>query len=315
MNPEENKYQSQSSEPANNDIQSQAQQPLNLPSTNEPSVIISNPVAPAIDQQPTTPTVDQPGVTSSNASNRGKTFTKLHQHESPIAISLIVFVILAIVFNVLFALRVQHIRNVGYANYQKQQAEAYAKLPSTIAAKDDANFGPFLENRSNGTLDLKHLVNANYTPENQNISAGLNQQVNLADGESFMVTSVQPGWESVNPNGIKPSTGNYFILLNMVIGNRSTQAQSMTDISKDTAELNGKQLLNVDIYPFQSDFANSSTVICDSVSFNQFSPGQQQNCVLVIQVPLNSLPSVVFNSVVTWNTSLKNIQMKATIKL
>lgn len=252
---------------------------------------------------------------NNSLSARNKTFAAMHQHESPISIILIIITIIGVIFNILFSLRVEHIRSIDYTNYKKQQAKIYNSLPSTIAQRDRKSFGPFVLNRPSGTLDLSHLVNGSYSVMNQQISANLKQQVNLADGESLMINSVQTNWKPINPNDLSAASGDYFILLNMVIGNRNLTTNELGDFAQASAIVNNQKLLNINVYPFASDFSNSNLEQCSNIAFNQFNPGQQVNCVMVIQVPINTLPTVEFNSLTTSSVNGASVSMEASIKL
>lgn len=74
--------------------------------------------------------------------------------------------------------------------------------------------------RSDGTLDLSELIDPVDTIKNQDITAKLNQQVNLSDGSSYMVTSVERNW--TNPE-VKAASGKELIKVNVVVGNKSKE--------------------------------------------------------------------------------------------
>lgn len=73
--------------------------------------------------------------------------------------------------------------------------------------------------RTDGTLDLSNLVDYRQVIKTQNISAGLNQQVNLSDGISYMVTGIDRN-ATIDNKYYKPGTGKEFVKVNVVVGNR-----------------------------------------------------------------------------------------------
>ena len=233
---------------------------------------------------------------------RSKAMLTLHQHESSMAIVLIVIVVLLAIFNVYFTLHVLHVRKVAYAN-----------LPSTQSKIAIAKFGPMVEKRSNATLDLSNLVNPSLVAQNQNMKAGLNEQVNFADGNSLMITSIEPNWQDTTDSYIAPQPGQYFILLNEVIGNRSKYPQTPFIVGLGTGLLNGQILQNIDM-GMSVTFNNPNTSNCDTLSLDSFFPGEQKTCSDVIQVPKGSLPKLVYSEK-NYAIGGQPLIMKATITL
>lgn len=77
--------------------------------------------------------------------------------------------------------------------------------------------GQYVVNRSTGTLDLAGLVSRQNSIADQDVTAGLNQQVNLNDAISFMVTGVERDWQT---EVVKPGEGRELVKLQVTVGNR-----------------------------------------------------------------------------------------------
>ena len=77
-----------------------------------------------------------------------------------------------------------------------------------------------VQDRSDGTLDLSNLIDRQKSIKSQDLKAKVKQQVNLSDGTSYMVTSVERNWQS-NDKYNQPDAGKEYIRVKIVIGNRS----------------------------------------------------------------------------------------------
>lgn len=78
-------------------------------------------------------------------------------------------------------------------------------------------------NRSDDTLDVSSLIDSQATIKNQDIKAGLHQQINLNDGTSYMVTGVQRNFTATTGSFIKAHAGKELIKVSVVVGNRDKQ--------------------------------------------------------------------------------------------
>lgn len=79
--------------------------------------------------------------------------------------------------------------------------------------------------RSDGTLDLSTLVDTQKDIKAQDIKAKLNQQVNLADGLSYMVTKVERNWQTDSVY-LQPKAGKELIRISLVVGNKAKEGNS-----------------------------------------------------------------------------------------
>jgi hypothetical protein len=91
--------------------------------------------------------------------------------------------------------------------------------------------------RKDGTLDLSSLINPSDTLKNQDLKAKINQQLNLSNGYSFMITGVDRNWIPPTSSYLKVTASNEYIKVNTVFGNRS-ESGSFTTSSSDFEVIN-----------------------------------------------------------------------------
>lgn len=106
----------------------------------------------------------------------------------------------------------------------KKGDEPVSKITNAIKGNDE------VVGRTDGTLDLSVLINKQDTIKNQDVRAKLNQQVNLSDGNSYMITSVERNFTS-SSRFLKPIDGKELIKINIVVGNRNKAADSYIIVS------------------------------------------------------------------------------------
>jgi hypothetical protein len=219
-----------------------------------------------------------------------KTLGFLHKHERQTSIIASVVTICLVVLNVAWGLHVLSVRHSTYETW-------YNNLPQTKAAKNQKLIGSGVENRPNGKLDMSRTINSGVAEGNQSVHAGLDQQINLLDGVSFMVTGVQKNWLPANGVQTYPFQGNYYIKLDMIVGNRSNQNTYFNAIPQE-ALVNGQSVSIihfVNIYG-QGVFPNNEQDITTLANnLGSITPGEVLKGILILQVPTNSLPNLVFS--------------------
>lgn len=105
---------------------------------------------------------------------------------------------------------------------KKEGAKVAAiETPSKTVREERKKVGNEVQDRSDGTLDLSSTFDPSQAAFDQDIKAKQNQQVNLSNGLSFMVTGVSP-WASTSKY-TKPADGKKFVQVTFLIGNRSTK--------------------------------------------------------------------------------------------
>lgn len=115
--------------------------------------------------------------------------------------------------------------------------------------------------RSDGTLDLSNLSEFKEEQKSQDLKAKLNQQINLANGVSYMVTGVERDYQS-NSEFLKPAEGKEFLKVNLVVGNKNMK-DSIYVSSLDYAVINsagGQQDSKFVIKEDVSDILQGSTL-------------------------------------------------------
>ena len=232
-----------------------------------------------------------------------KTLKVLHKYNKIVGYFVIAFVVLLSLGNILY---VFHIINVRHNNYQKY----YNNLPSVKQATAQSEFGPNVETRTDGKLDLTNLISPNLNSFQQYISFSLNQQVNFSNGMSFMVTGFQKGWQS--QSYYSPlNTSDYLVELNFVIGNRTNQTQTMS-IPDVNATFNSVSK-NVLSYPYDQSINGLPNLVNMELN-TQLQPHQQIGGAIVVEVPNNTLPPLTFTAQ-GYNYNYQQINMNATISL
>lgn len=195
----------------------------------------------------------------------------------------VAFVLFFTVFNAGWSLHVLAVRRV---NYNKQD---WAKALN--AQKD---FGPEVVDRSDGKLDLSHTIDSKYSAKDQDIKAGLNQQISLVDGLCFMVTGYEKDWKPHSSFSKPKSASNYFVKLHLVIGSRDKPdhdkaALYSSELQNITAD--GKKHKDITYYTYGSDLPDGENDIT-SLDGNKVEPGEQKEGVIVVEVPKGTLPKL-----------------------
>lgn len=81
---------------------------------------------------------------------------------------------------------------------------------------------PAVSPRTDGSLDLSQRVDLSDGLSPQDLDAAINDQINLSDGVSFMITGLEYGWSG--GGSVKNFPGQELVKLDVVVGNR-TEAQ------------------------------------------------------------------------------------------
>jgi hypothetical protein len=80
--------------------------------------------------------------------------------------------------------------------------------------------GSDVTDRNDGTLDLGSLIDKDVAIKSQSLTGKLNQQINLSDGLSYMVTKVERDVASPS-KFVKVDAGKELIKVTLVVGNRA----------------------------------------------------------------------------------------------
>lgn len=160
--------------------------------------------------------------------------------------------------------------------------------------------------RTDGKLDLSTRIDKPANPAAQDVSAKLNQQVNLGDGFSYMVTSVQRNWPSADPS-TQPASGNEFVRLNVVIGNRYKTGNFSFSSSNTFKVQDASGNLTA------STFVDTPE---ESLTGQALAPGQQVSGFMIFEVPKDSaVPYLVTSKQYTHTTSGEKITVASKVAL
>lgn len=89
--------------------------------------------------------------------------------------------------------------------------------------------------RTDGTLDLSDTVNGTADIDNQNVNASLNQQVNLKNGLSLMVTKVERNFTAFNEDFISVADDEEVVAVTLVAGSRNTDGNGVVTSALELA--------------------------------------------------------------------------------
>ena len=158
---------------------------------------------------------------------------------------------------------------------KKSGESPVANLTNSIKG-DDA-----VVNRSEGTLDLSTLIDAQETIKSQDIKAKLNQQINQSDGTSFMVTKIERNWVSSRSQSpySKPEASKELVKVTLVAGNRN-KTDAIFFANNAYKLVNAAGGLRESVYVFEDDIA-------DVLRGQEIQPGKQISGSLLVKVDKN----------------------------
>lgn len=161
--------------------------------------------------------------------------------------------------------------------------------------------------RPDGTLELQPLIDEQDTITAQDLTGKLNQQINLSNGLSFMVTKVERNWVSTAKYD-QPDAGKEFVRVHMVVGNR-TQSGSIS---------NRFELQNAAGGRVKDEFIAESALPDQLSLFTSIDPGNQKTGSMVFQVNKDETPiSLVYNTEYTkiGDSDDKAVALRASVPL
>lgn len=182
------------------------------------------------------------------------------------------------------------------------------KVKKTTSSSHTTSSQSSVINRPSGTLDLSPLIDTNATIKSQTLKGKLNQQLNMNDGFSFMVTKVDSNFVSPNQYA-KPDAGKQFIAVYVVGGNR--QKDKTMYFAPDTIFKlkNSKGGLETSYYgAAQPNFESSA---------GSLQPGGQKTAIIVFSVDPDEKPlTLVYRAKydkIAYNDGQSHQQDKATL--
>jgi hypothetical protein len=167
-----------------------------------------------------------------------------------------------------------------------------------------------VQDRSDGTLDLSNLIDRQKTIKTQDLKAKVNQQVNLSDGTSYMVTGVERNWTSSDKYN-QPDAGKEYIRVKIVIGNRSQTgtvyaSSSMFQLKNSTGGLQD--------YVYVTDSELSDRINSESISAGKQVSGSIIYAVDSNEKGLSLVTSDEYESIGTTNKQHVTIKSEVTLE-
>lgn len=187
----------------------------------------ATPLEPQNMQAPQQPLVS-PGLPTSIPS--------IPNHREPSKKLSMIAAVVFILFSIGMLVFAWHVLSVRKHNAKKVAA---IYKPASLAKEEQKKVGEAVVASKNNTLDLSKTFNSEYSAFDQDVTAKIGQQVNLSNGLSFIVTSVEP-WTSKDKYN-KPDEGKKFIRVNITVGSRAEKRLASYDIGAFTIRENDGQ--------------------------------------------------------------------------
>lgn len=168
----------------------------------------------------------------------------------------------------------------------------YSSLKTTEPLKD-------------GKLTLSPQFVATEAIQTQTVTAKVGDQINMSDGISFAVSKVERGW--VAPTGSKPRSGNEFVALTILYGNRDAEdSQYFSATALKLHDSTGKEQYDSFVTPLSKD---------GNFPSEPLEPGEQRTGILVFEVKIGEAPLDVFYDEAYISSESGNVKLKATVDL
>ena len=295
--------------------------PLNPANYAQPQIPVQPQASPAMaqnDQYTTYRTTLQADI---NVPKDGeKTLSWVHRNQKKASLITTVLVILVSSLNVFYAFHVMSIRHKNKVAYLAAGGSYLDPKAAADQVKNDN--GPNIENRPDGTLDMSHKISASYnsTPASQNIkTTGLNQQINLYNGLSMMITSVQknPPLPQSMQDELQNSplaSGYGYVRVNMIIGNRNQSDAMYVSLYNLSANVDGAKVNNIIVdtsYGNDHPFGSAS----DLSGSNQIDSNKTLSGAFYIKVPLSPLPTITYEAESVKGSDNKSLSLIGEFKL
>ncbi|MDQ5972378.1 MAG: hypothetical protein QG553_537 [Patescibacteria group bacterium] len=165
-----------------------------------------------------------------------------------------------------------------------------------------------VQDRSDGTLDVSNLIEDKQTSlKNQDIKAKLNQQVNLSDGTSFMITKVERNYVS-DSKYVKAAAGKELVKVSVVVGNRlkSGTVYATSGMFKATNAAGGS---------ITAEFLSKDDV-ADAIVGTSIDPGKQLAGVVIYEVDSGeAIQAISVTNKYKNYTTEETIEVKGTVSL
>lgn len=140
-----------------------------------------------------------------------------------------------------------------------------------------------VEDRSDGTLNLSGtLIDEQDTIKTQDLKAKLNQQVNLSNGDSYMITAIERNFVS-SSRYLKASSGKELVKVSLVVGSRNKDGNYYASTFGKLRAANGAE--------FRAKLVSKSEEP-EAMQSGEIAGGQQQKGFVIFEVTKDEKPLV-----------------------
>lgn len=207
---------------------------------------------------------------------------------------------------------------IVFATVHVQQARANLKEKYGTARnskKSDVDkaikaSGPDMQPLSEGNkLDVSKLFNQTLGAHKQDIKGELNKQINMSNGVSFAVTSVEKNWPSTS-SYTKPAPGNEFMKVDVMAGYRGSSEtgrfySTSLRLKNSTGEMQDSR--------YVSSYGSAKQNGLDSSS--SLNPGDTISGWIVFEIKKNETPLTLVYSSTFYDSNFKEQTMKVSIEV
>ncbi len=276
---------------------------------------MAQPMAPAqvMPQQPMAPQSPMPGQPVPPAPVGGPAAAPAygqHPRSKGLKIATIVLTVIAILVCSYGAFHVFQVRKAKYGFAANQDKARKEQIKKAVEASK-----PETEKRTDGKLNLSKLFDNEKSPHDQDINAGLNEQVNMADGFSFMVTGVEHNYVRPLDYETQAAPGKEYIKVAIVIGNRAEQG-TISFYSINLSLLNSKGGKQDPVAISDKDIPNNG--LSDYSQNINLNPADQRSGWIVYEVDKGETPISIHyeqKGYACASNNDKDCLMKGTVKI
>lgn len=175
---------------------------------------------------------------------------------------------------------------------------------TTNSTNGDANA---VVSRSDGTLDLSKLIDVRTALKSEDLQAKMNEQINMSDGISYMVTGVQRNFTSSSPS-LQAKAGKELVKINLVIGSRMKSGTAYIDSTFFKLKTSAGGL--------QAAENVAASDVPDALINESLTPGKQAKVAIIYEVNKDEPISAVVTSNQFKNSSTSgDVTINSTVSL
>jgi len=197
----------------------------------------------------------------------------------------------------------------AYALLGDKDSDGESSNSVTEAIKNVATGNKEVIDRTDGTLDLSKSDDGKEDIVAQDVSAKLNQQVNLSDGLSLMVTKVERNFTGFNSKYVTVKEGNEVVAVTVVVGSRAEEGTRLRQSALVLSAASDPAI--------KSTFASSLAKVENAFDANStIKKGEQVSGVILYQVVKGEkVNAFLYSAPYTNSATDENVTLKVKINL